>query len=81
MIGIGSEETRATNLFIPKASYPHFRQNDPDLLRATSVTRGWNGYRNNSQHREQVAMQQPLVEFTDSDFWSRQAKQSRLVIK
>ena len=24
----------------------HFRQNDRDLLRATAVTRGWNGYRN-----------------------------------
>ena len=27
----------------------HFRQNDRDLLRATAVTRGWNGYRNKSQ--------------------------------
>ena len=30
----------------------HFWQNDRDLLRATAVTRGWNGYRNNSQHRK-----------------------------
>jgi len=30
----------------------HFRQNDRDLLRATAVTRGWNGYRNKSQHRK-----------------------------
>ena len=30
----------------------HFRQNDRDLLRATVVTRGWNGYRNKSQHRK-----------------------------
>ena len=28
----------------------HFWQNDLDLLRATAVTRGWNGYRNKSQH-------------------------------
>ena len=28
----------------------HFWQNDRDLLRATAVTRGWNGYRNKSQH-------------------------------
>ena len=28
-----------------------FWQNDRDLLRATAVTRGWNGYRNKSQHR------------------------------
>ena len=30
----------------------HFGQNDPDLLHATAVTRGWNGYRNKSQHRK-----------------------------
>ena len=30
----------------------HFWQNDRDLLRATAVTRGWNGYRNRSQHRK-----------------------------
>ena len=29
----------------------HFWQNDRDLLRATAVTQGWNGYRNKSQHR------------------------------
>ena len=30
----------------------HFWQNDRILLRATAVTRGWNGYRNKSQHRK-----------------------------
>ena len=30
----------------------HFWQNDRDLLRATVVTRGWNGYQNKSQHRK-----------------------------
>ena len=30
----------------------HFRQNDRGLLRATAVTRGWNGYRNKRQHRK-----------------------------
>ena len=29
-----------------------FWQNDQDRLRATAVTRGWNGYRNRSQHRK-----------------------------
>ena len=29
----------------------HFGQNDRDFLRATVVIRGWNGYRNVSQHR------------------------------
>ena len=30
----------------------HSWQNDRGLLRATVVTRGWNGYRNRSQHRK-----------------------------
>ena len=30
----------------------HCWQNDRGLLRATAVTRGWNGYRNKSQHRK-----------------------------
>ena len=30
----------------------HFWQNDRGLLRATLVTRGWNGYQNKSQHRK-----------------------------
>ena len=30
----------------------HFCQNDRDLLRATAVSRGWNGYRNKSQHKK-----------------------------
>ena len=30
----------------------HFWRNDQGLLRATAVTRGWNGYRNKSQHRK-----------------------------
>ena len=30
----------------------HFWQNDQDLLRATAVTRGWNGYRSKRQHRK-----------------------------
>ena len=32
--------------------HPRFWQNDRGLLRATAVTRGWNGYRNKSQHRK-----------------------------
>ena len=30
----------------------HLWQNDRDLLRATAVTRWWNGYRNKNQHRK-----------------------------
>ena len=29
----------------------HFWQNDRNLVRATAIIRGWNGYRNKSQHR------------------------------
>ena len=29
--------------------HQHFQQNDQDLLHATAVTRGWNGYRNNQK--------------------------------
>ena len=32
--------------------HQHFWQDDRDLLRATAVTRGWNGYWNRSQHRK-----------------------------
>ena len=31
-----------------------FWQNDQGILCATAVTRGWNGYRNNSQHRKLI---------------------------
>ena len=40
--------------------YLHFWQNDRDLLRTTAVTRGWNGYRNNSQHR-QLALEKKIL--------------------
>ena len=34
------------------AEWLHFWQNDWDLLHATAVTQGWNGYQNKSQHRK-----------------------------
>ena len=34
------------------ACHLNFWQNDHDLLRATAVSRGWNGYRYKSQHRK-----------------------------
>ena len=39
----------------------HFWQNDLDLLRATAVTRGWNGYRNKSQHRKSALEKKILL--------------------
>ena len=35
----------------------HFWQNDRDLLRATAVTRGWNGYRNYRQSETVTLLQ------------------------
>ena len=41
----------------------HFWQNDWDFLRATVVTRGWNGYRNKSQHRKSTLEKKILLPF------------------
>ena len=41
----------------------HFWQNDWDLLRATVVTRGWNGYWNKSQHRKSTLEKKILPPF------------------
>ena len=41
----------------------HFWQNDQDFLRATVVTRGWNGYRNKSQHRKSTLEKKILLPF------------------
>ena len=53
----------------------HFWQNDRDLLCATVVTRGWNGYGNKSQHRKSTLEKKilpPLQQgFEPSTFQSR----------
>ena len=41
----------------------HFWQNDRGLLRATVVTRGWNGYWNKSQHRKSTLEKKILPPF------------------
>ena len=41
----------------------HFWQNDRDLLRATAVAWGWNGYRNKSQHRKSILEKKILPPF------------------
>ena len=55
--------------------HPHFWQNDRGLLRATAVTRGWNGYRNKIQHRKLTMEKKilpPLLQgFEPTTFWSR----------
>ena len=53
----------------------HFWQNDRDLFRATAVTRGWNRYRNKSQHRKSTLEKKilPLLQqgFEPATFQSR----------
>ena len=53
----------------------HFWQNDRVLLRATAVTRGWNGYRNKSQHGKSTLENKtlpPLLQgFEPATFQSR----------
>ena len=39
-------------VYLAVTCHLHFWQNDRDLLRATAVTRGWNGYRNKSKHKK-----------------------------
>ena len=40
----------------------HFRQNDRDLLPATAITRGWNGYQNErSQHRKSTLVEKKIL--------------------
>ena len=62
----------------------HFWQNDRDLLRATAVTRGWNGYRNKSQHRKSTLEKKilpPLLQgFEPATFQSRVRRSNRWAI-
>ena len=44
--------TRRAHEYLAATCHLHFWQKDRDLLRATAVTRGWNGYRNKTQHRK-----------------------------
>ena len=43
---------RKVHAYLAVTCHPHFWHNDWGLLRATAVTRGWNGYRNKSQYRK-----------------------------
>ena len=42
---------RKVHAYLAVTCHPHFWQNDRGISGATAVTRGWNGYRNKSQHR------------------------------
>ena len=43
---------RKVHAYLAVTCHLHLWKNDRDLLRATAVTRGWNGYPNKSQHRK-----------------------------
>ena len=43
---------RRLHVWLAVTCHLHFWQHDRGLLRATAVTRGWNGYRNKNQHRK-----------------------------
>ena len=45
------------------ACHLHFWQNDRDILRATAAPRGWNRYRNQSQHRKSTLEKKILPPF------------------
>ena len=47
---------------LPVTCHLHFWQNDRDLLGATAVTRGWNRYRNKSQHRK-LTLEKKIIKY------------------
>ena len=53
-VSLYSEPHRWVYVCLSVTCHLHFWQNDRDLLRANAVTRGWNGYRNQSQHRKLI---------------------------
>ena len=63
------------HVYLAVTCHLNFWQNDRDLLHATAVTRGWNGYRNKSQHRKSTLEKKilmPLLQgFEPATFRSR----------
>ena len=55
--------TRKVYACLAVTCHLHFWQNDRDFLSATVVTRGWNGYRNKSQHRKSTLEKKILPPF------------------
>ena len=51
-VSLYSSRIRRVPVCLAVTCHLHLWQNDRDLLRATAVTRGWNLYRNKSQHRK-----------------------------
>ena len=58
-----------------------FWQNDRDLLRATAVTWGWNGYQNKSQHRKLTLEKKilpPLLQWFEPATFQSRVRRSNL---
>ena len=76
--------TRKVHVCLAVTCHLHFWQNGRDLLRATAVTRGWNGYRNKSQHRKltlENKIRPPLLQgFKPTTFYSRVRRSSHWAI-
>ena len=66
---------RKVHAYLAVTCHPHFWQNDRGLFRATAVTRGWNRYRNKSQHRKLTLEKKILLTllqgFEPTTSWSR----------
>ena len=66
---------RKMHAYLAVTCHLRFWQDDRDLLHATAVTRGWNGYRNKSQHRKLTLEKKilpPLLQgFESATFQSR----------
>ena len=62
----------------------HFWRNDRDILCAAAVTRGWNGYRNQNQHRKSTLEKKILPPFQQgfepATFQSRVRRSNHLAI-
>ena len=75
---------RKVYAYLAVTCYLRFGQNDRGLLRATAVTRGWNGYRNKSQHRKLTVEKKilpPLQQgFEPATFRSRVRRSNRWAI-
>ena len=62
-------DVRRTYACLAVTCHLHFCQNDKDVLRATVVTRGWNGYRNKSQHRKPTIEKKIHLPFCRDSNW------------
>ena len=63
---------RKVHAYLAVTCHMLFWRNDWGLLRAAAVTRGWNGYRNKSQHRKLTLQKKIFLQDSNPrPFWSR----------